>query len=60
MLPRLNASKKELPKGANKKDSLADAHLILARELGFESWPKLKHQLQGDPEDALSGYRERQ
>jgi hypothetical protein len=28
------------------KLSLADAQLIIAREYGFESWPKLKHQVE--------------
>ncbi len=27
---------------------LADAQLVIAREYGFESWPKLKHFVEGD------------
>jgi hypothetical protein len=29
------------------KASLADAQLIVAREYGFDSWPKLKHHVEG-------------
>jgi ankyrin repeat protein len=33
---------------------LADAQLVIARELGFDSWPKLKKYLESLPEPAVS------
>ena len=36
------------------KLSLADAQLIIAREYGFDSWPKLKHHVQGLAQAASS------
>ena len=36
------------------KLSLADAKLIIAREYGFDSWPKLKHHVQGLAQAASS------
>jgi ankyrin repeat protein len=46
-LPRLSKSSDAELRSA--KISLADAQFIIAREHGFESWPKLKSHLEGDP-----------
>jgi hypothetical protein len=50
------------PKFARKSDdeirvskfSLADAQLVIAREYGFESWPKLKHHVEVSAQAAVS------
>jgi hypothetical protein len=36
---------------------LADAQFILAREHGFESWPRLVHHIQGDQSSELEQHR---
>jgi hypothetical protein len=36
------------------KPSLADAQLVIAREYGFDSWPKLKHHVEGLAQTASS------
>src|SRR5689334_15791117 len=51
---RVRASLPKLKKASDAdlrraKVSLADTQFIIAREYGFESWPKLKHHVEGDP-----------
>ena len=63
-LIRVRASLPRLAKSSDAdlrqaKFTLADAQFILAREYGFESWPKLKTHVEGDPDklfaEAING-----